>query len=120
MQGTIDERPEAVQHFVDGTATGWYGYLYGDNAAANELIKADNPDMSDEQIAFWIDKMKQYGLVDSGDALESGIGTMSAERIEGFYADTVAAGVVADGLDVSKIYTLEYTNNEVGMDMKPD
>ena len=120
MQDTLDERPEVVQCFVDGTAKGWYGYLYGDNAAANELIKVDNPDMSDEQIAFSIDKMKEYGLVDSGDALERGIGTISAERIEGFYADMVEAGVVRDGLDVARIYTLEYTNNGVGMDMKPD
>ena len=120
MQETLDERPELVQCFVDGTARGWYGYLYGDNAKANEMIKADNPDMSDEQIAFSIDKIKSYGLIDSGEALESGIGAMSAERIEGFYADMVAAGVVPDGLDVSQVYALDYTNKGVGMDMKPD
>ena len=120
MQETLDERPEIVQCFVDGTAKGWYGYLYGDNAAANELIRADNPDLTDEKIAYSIETMKEYGLVDSGDALENGIGTISAERIEGFYADMVEAGVVEDGLDVAKVYALDYTGNGVGMDMKPD
>ena len=35
---------------------------------ANALIKKDNPEMSDEQIAFSIAKLKEYGIVDSGDA----------------------------------------------------
>ena len=39
---------------------------------ANALIKADNPEMTDEQIAFSIDAMKKYGIVDSGDAQDHG------------------------------------------------
>ena len=39
MQDTIDKRPEVVQCFVDGSAKGWYKYLYGDNKAANDMIK---------------------------------------------------------------------------------
>ena len=39
---------------------------------ANELIKKDNPEMTDDQIAFSIGKMKEYGLVDSGDTLTQG------------------------------------------------
>ncbi|MCB1492644.1 MAG: ABC transporter substrate-binding protein, partial [Rhodobiaceae bacterium] len=54
MTKTIEERPEVVQCFVDGSIKGWYNYLYGDNAAANAMIQKDNPDMSDEQIAFSI------------------------------------------------------------------
>ena len=52
MQDTIDKRPEVVKCFVEGSAKGWYNYLYGDNKAANEAIKKDNPDINDEQIAF--------------------------------------------------------------------
>lgn len=118
MQKTIDERPEVVQCFVDGSAKGWYNYLYGDNAAANELIKKDNPDMNDEQIAFSIETMKQFGIVDSGDAETMGIGAMTAERIAGFYASMVKAKVVADGLDITKAYTLDFVNKGVGLDLK--
>ncbi len=118
MQKTIDERPEVVQCFVDGSAKGWYNYLYGDNAAANELIKKDNPDMNDEQIAFSIETMKQFGIVDSGDTETMGIGAMTAERIAGFYASMVKAKVVADGLDITKAYTLDFVNKGVGLDLK--
>ena len=60
----IESNPDLVQRFVDASIVGWYNYLYGDNAAANALIKTDNPEMTDEQIAFSIDKMKEYGIVD--------------------------------------------------------
>ncbi len=66
MQETIDKRPQVVQCFVDGSAKGWYNYLYGDNKAANEAIKKDNPDITDEQIAFSIKQMKDFGIVDFG------------------------------------------------------
>lgn len=118
MQKTIDERPEVVQCFVDGSAKGWYNYLYGDNAAANELIKADNPDMTDEQIAFSIDQMKKFGIVDSGEAEEQGIGAMTDEKIADFYAKMVNAKVVPEGLDIKKSYTLDFVNKGVGLDLK--
>ena len=81
MQETIDKRPEVVKCFVDGSAKGWYNYLYGDNKAANEVIKKDNPDITDEQIAFSIEQMKEFGIVDSGDTEKLGIGAMTDERI---------------------------------------
>jgi NitT/TauT family transport system substrate-binding protein len=118
MQETIDKRPEVVQCFVDGSAKGWYNYLYGDNKAANEAIKKDNPDINDEQIAFSIEKMKEYGIVDSGDTEKLGIGAMSDERIKSFYDKMVKAKVVAAGIDVTKAYTLQFVNKGVGLDLK--
>ncbi|MEM6616170.1 MAG: ABC transporter substrate-binding protein [Pseudomonadota bacterium] len=118
MQATIDEKPEAVKCFVEGSIKGWYNYLYGDNAAANELIQADNPDMSDEQIAFSIEAMKEYGIVDSGDTETLGIGAMTKERIDSFYAKMVEVGVLPEGIDVDSSYTLEFVNAGVGLDLK--
>ncbi|MEM7524597.1 MAG: ABC transporter substrate-binding protein, partial [Pseudomonadota bacterium] len=57
MADTIASKPDEVACFVDASIKGWYNYLYGDNAAANEMIKADNPDMTDDKIAFAIGKM---------------------------------------------------------------
>lgn len=118
MQDTIDKRPEAVQCFVDGSAKGWYNYLYGDNKAANEMIKKDNPDITDEQIAFSIETMKKFGIVDSGDTEKLGIGAMTDERVKSFYDKMVKAKVVPDGLDISKSYTLQFVNKGVGLDLK--
>ena len=78
----VEKHPDIVQRFVDASAIGWYHYLYGDNSKANAMIKKDNPDMTDEQIAFSIAKIKEYGLVDSGDTLKLGVGAMTDERIK--------------------------------------
>lgn len=118
MQDTIDKRPEVVQCFVDGSAKGWYNYLYGDNAAANEAIKKDNPDITDEQIAFSIAQMKKFGIVDSGDSEKLGIGAMTDERMQSFYDKMVKAKVIPDGIDIKKSYTLQFVNKGVGLDLK--
>ena len=114
----VEENPDLVQRFVDASIEGWYNYLYGDNTAANELIKADNPEMTDEQIAYSIEKMKEYGIVDSGDTETMGIGAMTDARMDDFYAKMVKAGVVEDGLDIKQSYTLDFVNKGVGLDIK--
>ena len=88
------------------------------DAAANEMIKKDNPDMSDEQIAFSIEKLKEYGIVDSGDTEEMGIGAMTDERIADFYQKMVDSGVMDADIDIGKSYTLEFVNKGVGLDLK--
>lgn len=118
MQATIDESPEVVKCFVEGSSIGWANFLYGDNAAAIELIQADNADMSDDQIAFSIEKLKEYGIVDSGDTLELGIGAMTDARNQDFYAKMVAAGVIEDGVDIAASYTLDFSNTGAALETK--
>lgn len=118
MADTIANKPEQVKCFVEGSIKGWYNYLYGDNAAANELIKTANPDMSDDKIEFAIAKMKEFGIVDSGDAETMGIGAMSEEKVKGFYDKMVEAGVIKDGLDWKAAFTSDFVNQKVGMDLK--
>lgn len=118
MQATIDAKPEVVKCFIDGSILGWVNYLYGDNAAANEMIKKDNPDITDEQITFSIETMKEFGIVDSGDSETMGIGAMTHERHKSFYDKMVAAGVTPSGLDIAKTYTLDFINKGVGVELK--
>jgi NitT/TauT family transport system substrate-binding protein len=115
----VEKNPDVTQRFVDATAIGWYNYLYGDNKAANEIIKKENPEMTDEQIAFTIAKLKQYGIVDSGESLKSGIGAMSDERMKSFYEQMAKAGVLPQGLDYKKSYTLKFVNKKVGLELRP-
>jgi NitT/TauT family transport system substrate-binding protein len=93
--------------------------MYHDNAAANALIKRENPEMTDAQIAFTLAKMKESGIVDSGQSLTKGIGAMSHERIASFYDKMSKAGVVKPGLDLSKGYTLQFVNKGVGLELRP-
>lgn len=118
MAPTIAEKPEQVKCFVEGSIKGWYTYLYGDNTAANDLIKADNPDMSDEAITYAIDKMKEAGIVDSGDALTLGIGVMTEVQVKDFYDKMVAAGVVSGDIDWTSAIDFSYVGQGLGMDLK--
>ena len=65
--------------------------------------------MTDGQIAYTIAKMKEYGIVDSGEALRQGhrLHDRRARR----RASTTRwcdAGVVKAGIDLTKAYTTEY------------
>ena len=95
----VEKQPDLVQRFVDASAIGWYHYLYGDSRPGNELIKKQNPEMTDELLAYSIAKMKEYGIVDSGDAIKLGIGAMTDARMKSFFDKMVRAGVVKAGLD---------------------
>lgn len=118
MAATIESKPDEVKCFVEGSIKGWYNYLYGDNAAANELIKQANPDMTDDKIAYAIEKMLEFGIVDSGDAETKGIGVITDEAVGSFYDKMVAAGVVAEGVDYKTAYTTDFVGKGVGMDLK--
>lgn len=119
MAGTIENTPEMVTCFVDGSLTGWYNYLYGDSADADALILRANPDMSQDKLDFAKKMMLEQGIVDSGDALKTGIGTMTDDVIGDFYNKMVTSGVLEDGLDWKSAYSLDFTNKSVGMDIKP-
>ena len=117
MADTIATKPEIVECFVDGSIKGWYNYLYGDNAAANALIQEANPEMSTDKIAYAIDKMLENGIVDSGDALEKGIGVITDEKVEDFYNKMIEAGVL-DEVDWKAAYDTSFVGEGLGMDLK--
>ncbi len=114
----VEKKPDLVQRFVDASITGWYNYIYGDNKAANALIKKDNPEMTDEAMAYSVAKMKEFGIVDSGDTLSLGIGAMTDARMKDFFDKMVRAGVVPADLDYKKSYTLQFVNKKVGLALR--
>jgi NitT/TauT family transport system substrate-binding protein len=116
-QKLVDTNPDLVQRFVDATIIGWYNYLYGDNKAANELIKKDNPDMTDDQLAFSVDEMKQYGLLVSGLAETKGIGCTDDARQKSFFDKVVKIGLYDADLDYTKSYTNKFVCKGVGMEL---
>src|ERR1700716_1594258 len=115
----IDKKPDLVQRFVDASIIGWDNYFFGDKPPANAVIKKLNPEMTDELLAFSLAKMKEYGIVDSGDALRDGIGAMTDARAASFFEKMVRAGVVRPDIDFRKAYTLRFDNKGVGLDLRP-
>jgi NitT/TauT family transport system substrate-binding protein len=111
----VREKPDLVQRFVNASIEGWYSYLYGDPGPGNALIKKDNPDMTDDVIAYGIAALKKYGVVDSGDAKALGIGAMTDARWKEFLATMAGIGLYPRDLDLTKVYTLAFVNRKVGM-----
>jgi NitT/TauT family transport system substrate-binding protein len=114
----IDKKPDLVQRFVDASIIGWYNYLYGDNAAANAMIKKLNPEMTDELLSYSVSKMKEYGIVDSGDTQKNGIGAMTDAHMASFFDKMVKAGVVKPAVDFRRSYTLQFVNKGVGLELR--
>jgi NitT/TauT family transport system substrate-binding protein len=81
MDKTVKERAKAVAAFVRGSAEGWKSYL-ADPAPGNALIKKDNPNMSDDQLAYSVAKLKETGMVLGGDAAKLGVGVMTDARLK--------------------------------------
>ena len=115
----VEQKPDLVQRFVDASAIGWYHYLYGDPSAGNSLIKRQNPEMTDALLAYSIAKMKEFGIVDSGDSVKLGIGAMTDARMQSYFDKMVRVGVVKPGLDYKRAYTLQFVNKGVGVELRP-
>jgi NitT/TauT family transport system substrate-binding protein len=111
----VRDNPSLVQRFIDASIQGWASYLTGDPTPGNLLIKKDNPDMTDEQIAYSLKTMKAIGIVDSGDAKTMGIGAMTDARVRSFFDTTVKAGMYPADLQIRDGYTLQFVNKKFGM-----
>jgi NitT/TauT family transport system substrate-binding protein len=115
----VEKNPSVVQRFVDASAIGWYNYIYGDPSAGNALIKKQNPEMTDALLSYSIAKMKEFGIVDSGDTATLGIGAMTDARMKNFFDKMVKAGVVKANIDYRKAYTTQFVNKGVGVNLRP-
>jgi len=111
----VRDKAPLVQRFVDASIEGWYGFLDGDPGLADALIKRDNPEMTDDLLAYSRAAMKQHGIVASGDALTLGIGAMTDARWKDFFDTMVKAKVFKASLDYRRAYTLAFVNKKVGM-----
>ncbi|WP_077034318.1 ABC transporter substrate-binding protein [Pelomonas sp. KK5] len=93
MDATLRKRAQVVAAFIKASAEGWKSYL-ADPAPGNALIRKANPDMSDEQLAYSLQKMKETGLVTGGDAATQGIGVMTDARARASWDFLVAAKLI--------------------------
>ena len=109
-----ETNPDLVQRFVDASIKGWTDYLYGDPKPADARIKADNPEMTDELLAYSRDKLRSYGIVDSGDTKNKGIGVMTDARWKYFFDVMAADGLYAKDIDYKAAYTLSFIGKGVG------
>jgi NitT/TauT family transport system substrate-binding protein len=113
MDETVKNRGKAVAAFVKGTMEGWKSYL-ANPAPGNELIKKDNPNMTDEQLAYSVTKLKEMGIITGGDAPKLGIGMMNDARIKTNYAFLVDNKLI----DPAKVTTADAYKFDYIKDLK--
>jgi NitT/TauT family transport system substrate-binding protein len=106
----IASNPKAVKAFVDATAAGWKSYLYGDPKPADTIILKSNPEMTQDLLDQARAKMRDRGIVLSGDAKTQGIGAMTDARWAQFFAmaSTQLPNDYPKTLDYTSAYTLQF------------
>jgi len=113
MDKTLKDRKAAVAAFVKATAEGWKSYL-ADPAPGNALIKKDNPEMTDDQLAYSVGKLKESAMITGGDAAKLGIGIMTEARAKASYDFMVSSKL----LDPSKVKLADTYTTEFIKDVK--
>jgi len=111
LDKTVKERKAAVAAFVKASAEGWKSYL-ANPAPGNALIKKDNPEMTDDQLAYSVAKLKETGMVGSGDAVKLGIGIITEARAKASYDFLVSAKLLDPAkVKLSDTYTSEFVKD---------
>jgi NitT/TauT family transport system substrate-binding protein len=106
----VEKNPDVIARFVKASLEGWKSYM-SDPGPANALIKADNPKMGDDQIAFGIEQMKALKVIDGGDAATMGIGIMTQARWKATYDFMVAAGLLKPEVDWNAAFTDKFVKD---------
>jgi len=105
----IAANPAAVRAFVAASAAGWREYLHGDPAPGDALILKSNPEMTEDVLAQARDKLRSYGIIDSGDARTGGLGAMTDARWGQFFKMASDKGVYPKDTDYRAAYALGFT-----------
>jgi NitT/TauT family transport system substrate-binding protein len=109
----VEQQPDLVQRFVDASLEGWRAYLDGDPAPAHALIKRDNPDMTDDLLAYGRGKLKSHAIVAGGDVPVLGLGAMTDARWKAFFEIMAGQGLYPADMDWRKAYTLRFVNKKL-------
>jgi len=94
---TLETRRDVVQRFIQALSAGWVDFLFGDPAPGIALIKSQNPQLTDDIIAYSMQAIVEQGLIHSGDAATGGIGNMTEDRWQRIYEDMTNVGAIEKG-----------------------
>ena len=106
----LAKRPALLARFVEASAEGWKSYL-ANPAPGDALIRKANPQMTDELIAYGHRKLKEYRIVDGGDAATHGLLSMTDARWQATLAFLREAGLAKAGVDYTKAWTLDFARD---------
>lgn len=96
----------ALRDFIAASVEGWRDYVHADGSKGDALIRKANPDIRQAELNQARDLIRRGAMVDGGDAALYGLGTMTAERWQGFADQTLEAYSAAP--DWREAFTLQY------------
>jgi NitT/TauT family transport system substrate-binding protein len=102
---TLAKRADVLARFVRASAEGWKSYL-ANPAPGNALIKRENPQMSDELLAYGHRKMREYAIVTGSDTATGGLLTMTDSRWQQTIEFLRSAGLAKPNTDYASAFTL--------------
>jgi NitT/TauT family transport system substrate-binding protein len=106
----IADKPGVVERFVKASLEGWSDYMKNP-APGNALIKADNAKMTDGQLAFALERLKEMKAIDRGDAATLGVGIITADRYRQIYDFLVADGLLDPKVEWQKSFDDRFVKN---------
>jgi NitT/TauT family transport system substrate-binding protein len=106
----VEKHPDIVARFVKASLQGWRDYLENP-APGNALIKADNPKMTDDQIAFGVKRLKELNVLGDGDAARMGIGIITEARFKATYDYMVLAGLLKPEVNWKDAFTDKFVKD---------
>jgi len=111
LDKTLKSRKTAVAAFVKASIEGWKSYMINP-APGNALIKKENPEMTDDQLSYSISKLKEKGIIASGDALKMGIGIITDQRAKASFDMMVNNKIIdPNKVKVTDTYTTEFVKD---------
>lgn len=102
---TLDKRAGVLERFVRASAEGWKRYL-ADPSAGNVLIRKDNPQMTEELLAYSLRQMREHAIVEGGAAKREGLLTMTDARWRATVDFLKLTRLAKPNVDYSKAWSL--------------
>ena len=110
MDKTVAERADVMKKFVAASMEGWKSFM-ADPSPAVALIRRDNPNMTDDTIAFAIKRMKELDVFWAGPAKAEGLGSMREERFKATYDMLVQNQLLDPKVDWRKSFTTQFVKD---------
>ena len=106
----IAKNPEAIAGFVRASLEGWRDYV-SNPEPGNELIKRDNPKMTDDRIAYAIQEMQRLKVLNGDAAATQGIGVMTDARWQKTCDFLLKAELLKPSTDWRKAFTTDFVKD---------
>jgi ABC-type nitrate/sulfonate/bicarbonate transport system substrate-binding protein len=109
----MTKNPEAVRAFAAASIRGWREYVDGDRKEADTMIRALNPKMTPEFIAYGVGAMREFKLVHGDAAKGEQVGQIDPVRLADEIAQLTSIGVLGRPVRLAEVFDETFLPEEV-------